>query len=128
MIINKEIIDFTAEEIRESNDWFTEELIETIQKHCRSKYDHTQYFNAVLDEMYRTCTVTCKSNPAISLEVDWYEDADGDLWYHEIPGRFTKNNEPSVVDCRPPTYPYKEDFEGKELTIGAIYDCFGDEQ
>ena len=119
-MLNKELIDFTEEEIQETNEWFEEELLETIVKNYKFQYDCMSYFNAVLDKMYKVCTL---SNASTEKDVEWYEDNDGDFWYHEIPSSCTHNGKPIVIDCRPPTYPYKEDFEGKEETIGAIYDC-----
>ena len=79
-MLNKELLDLTAVEIQEANEYFEEELLETIVEHYKYQYDCMKYFNAVLDQMYRVCTVSDSER-----EVEWYEDNDGDSWYHEIP-------------------------------------------
>ena len=97
-MLNKELLDLTAVEIQEANEYFEEELLETIVEHYKYQYDCMKYFNAVLDQMYRVCTVSDSKR-----EVEWYEDCDGDSWYHEIPSSCTHDGRPVVVDCMPPT-------------------------
>ena len=120
----KRILDFTEEEILLTNKWFESELSDAIQKYyCHD--NQLEYYSSIVDDLYKAQIVRYKIAPTVTREIYWYEDAVGELWYYEIPSRWTKHEEAVVVDCSPPTVPYKEDFEGKERTIGAIYDCLG---
>ena len=118
------ILDFTETEILYTNKWFESELSDAIQKDYRHD-NKLEFYSSVVDKLCRAKIVRHKTEPTVTREISWYQDAVGELWYYEIPSRWTKNGKPRVVDCSPPTTPYKQDFEGKDKTIGAIYDCPG---
>ena len=77
------------------------------------------YFEHVMDEMYRTATLNYVIAPTVKQTITWYEDSDGDCWYHEIPGGYTKDGRPRVVNCNTTVKPYHH--ERSFYTIEATF-------
>ena len=97
-IFNKAILKRTEADLIRSNKYFERELADTIKSEY--KYDDGDvYFESVLNEMYQTGELRYKIAPTVKQDIYWYEDADGDPWYHEIPSSCTKSGHPSVVSC-----------------------------
>ena len=119
--MNSTIKKFTEEELRLCNKHFENELADTIEQDYQFDNGY-EYFDSVLLELHREQLVNYKIAPPVNRELTWYEDCEGDLWYHEIPANCTIDGTPSVVNCMPLFRPYYRESEVRGKTIEDLYD------
>ena len=96
--ITKAILEKTREVLNLFNKYFVKELAETIGREY-NRGDGAEYYEAVLKELLQHGYLRFKAHPMVGFNTYWYENSDGKLWFHEIPGVRTKSGDPVVVSC-----------------------------
>ena len=99
----KAILEKTRELINLFNQKFAKKLKSTIDREYirggAEYYDGAEYYEAVLKKMLHHGYLRFKEQPSIGFNTYWYENADGNLWFHEIPAVLTKSGQDIVVSC-----------------------------
>ena len=94
----KAILEKTREVINLFNQYFANKLKSTIDREY-IRGDGDVYYDAVLKAMSFHGFLRFKEQPSIGFNTYWYENSDGKIWYHEIPGVLTKSGQDVVVSC-----------------------------
>ena len=96
--LTKTILQKTEAYLVRLNKYFERQLDDTIQS-VYKREDGDKYYLSVLDELHQTGYLRYKKAPTVGQEIWWYESADGEPWYWEIPAELTKHGKPCVVNC-----------------------------
>ena len=112
--INRKLIQFSQFERDVINEKFCQELKNEC-KNFMDEFNADLYSEVTLDEMYRSVIEKhyTPTGETIEEEFEWYQDGDGDLWYHEIPASIA-NGKPVVVSVKPKDKTFLELFLGDE--------------
>ena len=113
--INQKVIQFTPIERETINRIFEKELREEYLK-ILDEFDAEQQVEIILDEMYRFRTEIHRGEHGVKIEenFEYYEDDDGDLWYHEIPKTLHPSGNQKIVSVKPEDKTYLQLFLGDE--------------
>ena len=96
--IESAILDKTCEIITLFNRYFIKELATAVDLDY-IRPGANEYYEGVLKDMYRKGYIRLKIAPMIGTNIYWYENEDGELWKHEIPGRLTNTGNRSIVSA-----------------------------
>ena len=99
--IEQEILDKTQNIIACFNKYFLRELAVAVSSDY-IRDDGAEYYERVIKDMYRHAYLRLRIAPNIGTPIYFYENADGELWKHTIPGRLTKTGKKSIISaaCR----------------------------
>ena len=107
--LHNTIQQMTTSEIVMTNIKFAQDLKSAIE-HDFIKEEANEYYQMVMDEMWRATTLRYKVAPDVKNIITWYQhitDCDDPPWYHEIPPELTMDSDITIVNCMVITDPYK---------------------